>query len=88
MNRLQGVLGLIDLIAVTPRADAADMRHQIVAALKRNAQVEADSISVNVAGDRVTLHGKVHARHERGVAERAAWSAAGVRSVDARIEVV
>lgn len=83
MNRRHGVLGLINLIAVTPRADAADMRHQIVAALKRNAQVEADSISVDVAGDKVTLHGKVHAWHER-----AAWSAAGVRSVDDRIEVV
>ncbi|MFY9289858.1 MAG: BON domain-containing protein [Methylorubrum rhodinum] len=88
MIRRHGVLGLIDLIAVTPSADAADMRHQIVAALKRNAQVEADSISVDVAGDRVTPRGKVHAWHERGVSERAAWSAAGVRSVDAHIEVV
>lgn len=88
VNRLHGVLGLIDLVEVSPRADAADVRHQIVAALKRNAQVEADSISVDVAGDKVTLHGKVHAWHERGIAERAAWSATGVRAVDDRIEVV
>ena len=32
--------------------------------------------------NRVTLDGKVHAWYERGVAERAAWSAPGVKSVE------
>lgn len=87
VNRLHGVLGIINLIEVVPTVSALDVRTKIEAALKRNAQLEADAIQVNVAGDKVTLSGKVHAWHERSVAKRAAWSAPGVRAVEDRIEM-
>ncbi len=35
------------------------IRRGIMEALKRNAEVEADSIEIDVSGTRVTLHGKV-----------------------------
>lgn len=87
VNRLSGVLGLINLIEVAPTVNALDVREKIEAALKRNAQLEADAIKVKVAGDKVTLTGKVHAWHERSVAARAAWSAPGVRAVVDQIQM-
>jgi osmotically-inducible protein OsmY len=87
VNHLPGILGLVDLIEVAPHASATDVRHKIEAALRRNAQVEAEAIHVDVVGDKVTLTGKVQAWNERGAAERAAWSAPGVRAVEDRIQV-
>lgn len=87
LNRLPGVVSIVNLIEVTPKVSAIDVRGKIEAALKRNAQVEADAIHVDVSGGKVTLKGKVHAWYERGIAERAAWSAPGVRTVEDRIEM-
>lgn len=42
---------------------------------------------MSVDNDTVTLEGKVKAWYERGIAERAAWSAPGVRKVEDRISV-
>jgi osmotically-inducible protein OsmY len=81
LKRLGGVSGIINMIEVKPRASATDVRSKIEAALKRNAEVEADHITVSVKGDTVTLDGSVHAWYERRLAENAAWSAYGVRSV-------
>ena len=53
--------------------------------LKRNAELEADSIRVVVDKNKVTLEGKVKAWYERELAERAAWSAPGVTSVVDRL---
>ena len=60
---------------------------KILAALKRGAELEADAIHVDVQGDKVVLEGKVKAWYERGVAERAAWSVAGVTSVEDNLRV-
>jgi osmotically-inducible protein OsmY len=49
--------------------------------LKRNADVEAAHIQVDVAGGNVTLKGGVTGWRERIAAERAAWSIPGVVSV-------
>jgi osmotically-inducible protein OsmY len=56
-------------------------------ALKRNAELEADAIRVTVKDDKVTLEGRVKAWFERGIAERAAWSAPGVKSVEDRLSI-
>jgi osmotically-inducible protein OsmY len=82
VRHLSGVVGVTNLIEVKPLAQPQDVRAKILEALKRNAEVEADSIRVLVQGDRVTLEGKVKAWYERGVAERAAWSAPGVAAVE------
>lgn len=82
VHRLSGVIGVTNLIDVKPKAQPQDVRAKILDALKRNAEVEADSIRVLVHDDKVTLEGKVKAWYERGVAERAAWSVPGVTSVE------
>ena len=55
--------------------------------LKRNAEVEADSIRVVVDNGKVILEGKVKAWYERNLAERAAWSAPGVKEVEDRLSI-
>jgi osmotically-inducible protein OsmY len=55
--------------------------------LKRNAEVDARRIKVDVEGDLVILRGTVGSRFERDEAERAAWRAPGVRSVDNEIMI-
>jgi len=82
IKRLTGVAGIINNVAVTPRASVPDVRAKILAALKRNAELEADAIQVTVTDARVVLEGKVNAWHERRLAENAAWSAPGVRAVE------
>ena len=82
IRRLAGVAGIVNTIEVTPEASAPDVRAKIMAALERNAELEADAIKVTVEDGRVVLEGKVNACHERRLAESAAWSAPGVRAVE------
>ena len=78
---LSGVVSGSNLIEVKPRVAPRDVKQKILNALKRNAELEADAIRVNVIEGKVVLEGKVKAWHERGLAEHAAWSAPGVRAV-------
>lgn len=85
---LAGVVGVTNLIEITPRAAAADVKKRIEDALKRNAETEARGIKVDIFdGGRVTLVGRVNSWSERRAAERAAWSAPGVKAVDDRLTV-
>ncbi len=78
---MAGVAGVSNLIDITPRASATDVRTRIEEALKRDAQIEAKAIRISVTDSKVTLEGKVHSWAERRAAERAAWAAPGVRMV-------
>ncbi len=68
-------------------ARGTDIKQRIETALKRNAEFEADAIKVTVQEGRVILDGKVKAWYERELAERTAWSAPGVISVEDRISI-
>lgn len=87
VRKLNGIVGVINKIEVKPRVAIPDVKAKILAALKRDAEFEADAIKVDVVGDKVILDGKIKAWHERQVAERAAWSAAGVCSVEDNLHV-
>jgi osmotically-inducible protein OsmY len=87
VRNLAGVVGVNNNIEVKPRASAADVKKRIEDALKRNAEVEAQGIRVDVLNDKVILKGKVNAWIERSAAERAAWSAPGVREVEDQLTV-
>jgi len=87
VRRLSGVTGVTNLIKVKPHASAYDVRQKIKAAFDRNAQIEADDISITTDGGKVTLSGKVHTWYERNLAERTAWSAPGVTNVDNRLTI-
>jgi osmotically-inducible protein OsmY len=87
VRNLAGVVGIFNLIEVKPCVEASDVRNKIMAALKRNAEIETDAIRILVTGDRVTLEGKVKALYERDLVERAAWSAPGVAAVDDKLTI-
>ena len=84
---LPGVRGVTNLIAVVPTVKPKDIKEQIEQAFERQAMLEANNIKVEVSGDQVTLRGTVHSWLERHEAEKAAWSAPGVRSVKNYITV-
>ena len=63
------------------------MKKKIEDALVRSAETDAKRIQVEVRGDKVILTGTVRAWAEKQEAERVAWSAPGVASVENRIVV-
>ena len=87
VRRLKGVKGVSNLVHIKPRVAASDVKRKIEEALKRQAELEADQITVEANGGEVILRGKVHSWAERQQAERAAWQAPGVTKVDNRITV-
>ncbi len=87
VRRLSGVTGITNAMVVQPRVQPADVKMRIESALKRSAQIDADSIRVTATGGKVMLEGKVKAWHERDLAERMAWAAPGVTAVEDRIVV-
>jgi osmotically-inducible protein OsmY len=87
VRKLSGVRAVINDIKIRQKPQAGDIKTKIEQALKRNAELEANSIKVAVQDGRVTLDGKVKAWYERDLAERTAWSAAGVTAVEDRIQI-
>jgi osmotically-inducible protein OsmY len=87
VRKLLGVMGVSNQIAIKPSAQASDVRKEIKAAFERNAEFEADDISVSIDGGEVTLSGNVDSYYERTLAENTAWSARGVTQVKDLITV-
>lgn len=89
VRRLSGVRGVSNLIKVTPRVKPSpdELKKRIEDALVRSAEADAERITTEVHGDRVILKGTVRSWAERKEAERVAWSAPGVASVDNKIAV-
>ena len=85
VRRLAGVKGVTNLIRVKPRVTASELKKKIEDALVRNAEIDANKITVEVQGSKTILKGSVRAWAEREEAERVAWSAPGITSVENRI---
>lgn len=87
VRRIKGVKGVTNSIVLKPRAEPNEIKKKIQEAFKRNAEVDANRITVEANGSEVILKGSVRSWIEREEAERAAWAAPGVTKVEDRIVV-
>ncbi|MEN9509125.1 MAG: hypothetical protein RLZZ621_1688 [Gemmatimonadota bacterium] len=87
IHHLTGVRAVINQIQLETSASPKDVQQRIRTALHRQAELEAASISVEVADGAVDLRGHVHSAWGRREAEHAAWNAPGVRHVNDHLQV-
>lgn len=88
VTNLRGVVGITDNIVLKPSVSALDIKSKIRQALERNAQLDADNITVDADGSIITLSGTVESWAEKDEAETAAWSAPGVTEVKNQLNVI
>ena len=82
IQNLMGVTGVTNNIKIQSENDDSIEKMNIESALRRNWSVNDDDIHVEVSGTTVTLTGTVKSWYQRDEAEKIAWNAAGVWSVD------
>jgi osmotically-inducible protein OsmY len=87
VRKVKGVKGVTNVMTVKPKVEPSDIKRKIQEAFKRNAEVDAERITVEANGSEVVLKGTVRSWIEREEAERVAWSAPGITNVEDRIVV-
>jgi osmotically-inducible protein OsmY len=87
VRKVKGVKGVTNVVTVKPKVEPADLKRKIMDAFKRNAEVDANRITIEANGSEVILKGTVRSWIEREEAERVAWSAPGVTKVEDRIVI-
>ena len=81
IEHVSGVLNVVDMMTLKPRATANDAQKRIMDALRRHADLEGSKISVTAVNGTVTLKGTVESLEEMDRIEAAAWLAPGVTKV-------
>ena len=84
---LKGVTAITNTIALTATTPTSEVKKEIEAAVRRNAQLDSHQIKVDLSGPEVTLRGSVRSWAERRQAEDLAWSASGVTIVKNQLAV-
>jgi len=87
VRHIRGVRGVVNRITLAPMATARDVRHRIVEALHRSADLDARHVTAHALGNVVTLTGHVGTWFQRDIAEHAAADAPGITRVDNQIVV-
>jgi VCBS repeat-containing protein len=78
---LRGIRSVTNKITIRLRPDVRDVRRRVEQAIRRSADVDADSILVETDGGTVILRGSARTFAERRSAQRAAEAAPGVTKV-------
>lgn len=86
-GQINGVVGISDLIELRYMPIATTVRERVKAAIRRQADRDAESVSVTTDGGKVTLTGRVSGWGERMIAEQAAWACPGVTKVVDQIAI-
>jgi osmotically-inducible protein OsmY len=87
VRNLAGVRGVTNLIRVQEIPAPSDVKQRITAALRRQADLDAERITVEAKGHTVILRGTVRTLAEKRDAEDAAWRAPGVTRVENELVV-
>lgn len=87
VRRIRGVKNVRNLIQLQPVADPNELKRKIQEAFRRNAELDAENITIETDRSVVTLKGTVRSWAEREEAERVAWSAPGITKVNDEIVV-
>ena len=88
LRHVAGIRGISNNITIAPAEPlTADAASRIENALRRSAALDCKTILVLIADGQITLRGTVRSWAECRDAERAAWSAPGVRAVINRLTV-
>jgi len=87
-GNVPGVIGVDDQVELTiADPTRSDVRHSITKAFKRDASLDADSLSIDTFDGTVRLSGHVESWVEHDAAVNAAWAAPGVVAVDDELVV-
>src|SRR5712675_979623 len=82
VRKVKGVKGVTNVVTVKPKVQPSELKRKIMEAFKRNAEVDANRITVEANGSEVILKGTVRSWIEREEAERVGWSGACVTKVE------
>ena len=87
VRQVRGVTGVLDNITVAPTTSPEAVTARIEETFKREAEIDARHIRVDVTDHTAKLHGHVHSLKEANVATAAAAAAPGVARVESHLEV-
>ena len=87
IENLTGVRHVTNLITVKPKVSPSAIQQKISSAFHRSATIDAARITAEVSGSKVTLRGNVRSFVEKEDAERAAWNAPGVTSIESKLQI-
>jgi len=87
VENLVGISNIVNNIRVQNKIIAQDVKQRISEAFERNAAIDSNKLSVQVAGDKVILIGTVRSFAEKMDAEKTAWASPGVMDVDNQLVV-
>jgi osmotically-inducible protein OsmY len=87
VRNVRGVAGVTDLVTVKPPVSPVKVQAVIEDALKREAEVDARHIRVEVSDHTAKLYGQVHSLQEAAAARAAAAAAPGVAMVESHLSV-
>ncbi len=85
VRQIRGVVGVTDDIAVTPPVQPERVEEAIEDAFRREAEVDARHVRVEVSDHTARLYGHVHSLKEASAARAAAAAAPGVAMVESHL---
>jgi osmotically-inducible protein OsmY len=87
VRQVRGVTGVTDLITVKPPVSPAAVEARIEDTFKREAEIDARHIQVEVTDHTARLYGHVHSLNEARAARTAAASAPGIANVESNLVI-
>ena len=87
VRQVRGVIDVIDTITIKSAARGEEVQKIIEGAFKREAEVDARHVRVDVTDHTAVLYGHVHSLKEASAARAAAASAPGVATVESHLVI-